>query len=103
MSVKAVREYCGKELLSRWIGECTNGEHEFKYQGVLVTPEILNKTQGQTWDSILEENPWLKEQKLVAKPDQLIKRRGKAGLIAINKSFEEARAWIMDRMCRGSG
>jgi ATP citrate (pro-S)-lyase len=35
--------------------------------------------------------------KLVAKPDQLIKRRGKAGLLALNKGWEEAKAWIAER------
>ena len=32
--------------------------------------------------------------KFVAKPDQLIKRRGKSGLLALNKTWSEARAWI---------
>jgi len=43
--------------------------------------------------------PWLLQSgaKLVAKPDQLIKRRGKSGLLALNKSWPEARAWIAER------
>ena len=43
--------------------------------------------------------PWLhaKDAKFVAKPDQLIKRRGKSGLLALNKSWPEARAWIEAR------
>ncbi|KAI1994957.1 beta subunit of ATP citrate lyase [Ophidiomyces ophidiicola] len=43
--------------------------------------------------------PWLlvKGAKFVAKPDQLIKRRGKSGLLALNKTWEEARQWIADR------
>jgi hypothetical protein len=43
--------------------------------------------------------PWLLEKgaKFVAKPDQLIKRRGKAGLLALNKEWPEARAWIEER------
>lgn len=42
---------------------------------------------------------WLSEPgaKYVAKPDQLIKRRGKAGLLALNKTWPEARAWIAER------
>ena len=36
--------------------------------------------------------------KLVVKPDQLIKRRGKAGLLAINKSWPEVVSWIKERM-----
>lgn len=35
--------------------------------------------------------------KFVAKPDQLIKRRGKAGLLALNKTWAEARAWIEEK------
>lgn len=32
------------------------------------------------------------------KPDQLIKRRGKLGLIAVNKNFQEVKQWINERM-----
>jgi ATP citrate (pro-S)-lyase len=99
MSVKAIREYGGKKLMSRWISDYTKGEHSYDYKGVLVTPDILDKGK-LTWDTILSENPWLQDAKVVAKPDQLIKRRGKAGLLAINKTFEEAKTWIMDRMCK---
>jgi ATP citrate (pro-S)-lyase len=35
---------------------------------------------------------------LVAKPDQLIKRRGKLGLIAVNKTFAEVKEWVSARM-----
>jgi ATP citrate (pro-S)-lyase len=43
--------------------------------------------------------PWLlaPDAKFVAKPDQLIKRRGKSGLLALNKSWADARAWIAER------
>ena len=43
--------------------------------------------------------PWLlaRGSKFVAKPDQGIKRRGKSGLLALNKTWEEARAWIEAR------
>lgn len=43
--------------------------------------------------------PWLlaKDAKFVAKPDQLIKRRGKSGLLALNKTWAEARDWIAAR------
>lgn len=37
-------------------------------------------------------------QKLVAKPDQLIKRRGKLGLITVNTDFTGAKQWISQRM-----
>lgn len=43
--------------------------------------------------------PWLLTPgaKFVAKPDQLIKRRGKSGLLALNKTWAEAREWIEAR------
>ncbi|KAI3540262.1 hypothetical protein CSPX01_08451 [Colletotrichum filicis] len=43
--------------------------------------------------------PWVLQPgvKFVAKPDQLIKRRGKSGLLALNKTWPEARAWIAER------
>lgn len=43
--------------------------------------------------------PWLLhgDAKFVAKPDQLIKRRGKSGLLALNKSWSDAKAWIAER------
>ncbi|KAI8671037.1 ATP citrate synthase [Fusarium keratoplasticum] len=43
--------------------------------------------------------PWLlqSDAKFVAKPDQLIKRRGKSGLLALNKTWAEAKAWVAER------
>lgn len=32
------------------------------------------------------------------KPDQLIKRRGKLGLIAVNKKFAQVKQWVDERM-----
>ena len=37
-------------------------------------------------------------QRLVVKPDQLIKRRGKLGLIKVNVDLDGARAWLADKM-----
>lgn len=37
-------------------------------------------------------------QKLVVKPDQLIKRRGKLGLIKVNADFAEVKAWVAERL-----
>lgn len=39
-------------------------------------------------------------QALVVKPDQLIKRRGKLGLIAVNKNFQDVKQWINERMAK---
>ena len=49
-------------------------------------------------EKIASEHPWIVKSKLVVKVDQLIKRRGKNGLIKVNASFEEATKWISDMM-----
>ena len=41
--------------------------------------------------------PWLLSEKLVVKPDQLIKRRGKLGLIGINLDWAAVKKWIGER------
>ncbi|KAI9774313.1 MAG: glutathione synthetase ATP-binding domain-like protein [Geoglossum simile] len=50
-------------------------------------------------DQAESKYPWLLAPgaKFVAKPDQLIKRRGKSGLLALNKTWAEARNWIEER------
>lgn len=101
MSVKSIRECEGKALLKRWLPEVSNKTFGLECAGCLVTPEVLEPAKGGvTWDSLLEKNPWLSTKKLVAKPDQMIGGRGKAGLLAVNKTFEEVKAWIMERMCK---
>lgn len=48
-------------------------------------------------DKVESSHIWLKDTKLVAKPDQLIKRRGKAGLLKLNADWVDARQWIEER------
>lgn len=94
MSAKAIREFNGKKLLARWISEFSAGAHNVEDRVVQVKTEA---GQPIKFDVIAEENPWLRSSKLVVKPDQLIKRRGKAGLLAINKTWEEVQQWITER------
>eukprot|EP00439_Symbiodinium_sp_Y106_P023439 s1249_g2.t2 len=100
MSVKSIREQDGKALLKRWLPEYSNNAFGLDNAGCLVSPGVLDSSKGEDWNTILEKNPWLKTEKLVAKPDQMIGGRGKAGLIAVNKTFDEIKAWIMERMCK---
>ena len=44
------------------------------------------------------DKPWLLTDKLVVKPDQLIKRRGKLGLIKVNVDYPTVKAWVLERM-----
>ena len=100
MSAKAIREYYGKQLMARWLPDYSNGRHTIEAKQVLITPDILEPTKGVSFETIAQANPWLLTDKLVVKPDQLIKRRGKAGLLAVNKTWTEVQAWILERMQR---
>ncbi|KAF8931079.1 citrate synthase [Dissophora ornata] len=117
MSAKAVREYDGKLLLAHWLhrvsipatesattGSATSGSKFIQPTTRLAHISIdtsLLKDKAQfdqhvrsTLDQLEVSHPWLLTHKLVAKPDQLIKRRGKSGLLLLNAEWAEARAWI---------
>jgi ATP citrate (pro-S)-lyase len=102
MSAKAVREHKGKKLLARHVKELSDGKHVIDDRSVLVTSET-------DLDKLPETEPWLVENEdnennnnnqmlLVVKPDQLIKRRGKAGLVGIKLTYDQVKDWIRQRM-----
>jgi len=93
MAQKGIREFDAKRLLAKAVNErqLTGGELRFEDRLVLVTPET--DLAGLT-----AQHPWLKEIKLVCKPDQLFGKRGKNNLLFVNKSFDEVAAWIGERM-----
>jgi len=98
MSAKAIRECYGKQLLAKQMPIFSEGKYTIESRQVLIGPEVV--TDPTKFEQIAQDHPWLLSEKLVVKPDQLIKRRGKAGLIAVNKTWEEVQAWIMERMLR---
>lgn len=98
MAAKPVREYFGKQLLAKYLGEASGGEFEFEGRGMLVKSGASDPASPSSWAALLAAHPWARDARLVAKPDQLIKRRGKAGLLAIDKTFDECRAWVDARM-----
>ena len=98
MSAKAIREYHGKKLASRWLSSYSDRKYDLEDRALLITPESIRPEDPKSFDSLAEANPWVLDSKLVVKPDQLIKRRGKAGLLAINKTWGEVVEWIKARM-----
>lgn len=90
MARRAIREYDAKRLLAKYLPNYLEG---FSYPGevALVTPET-------NWDALVDENPWLAEEKLVVKPDELFSKRGKLGLLGLNLSLDEVKAWIDEHM-----
>lgn len=99
MSAKAIREYHGKKLVSKWLPQYSSSQvYNLEDRALLITPNAIRPEDPASLDAIAAANPWLLETKLVVKPDQLIKRRGKAGLLAINKTWPEVVQWIKERM-----
>ncbi|XP_030757355.1 ATP-citrate synthase isoform X2 [Sitophilus oryzae] len=87
MSAKAIREATGKNLINQRLGDTAAAQCRF----ASINPDTK-------FSEVVANNPWLKTDRLVVKPDQLIKRRGKLGLIAVNKTLDEVQKWIGDRM-----
>ncbi|XP_076240765.1 ATP-citrate synthase [Calliopsis andreniformis] len=88
MSAKAIREATGKDLINRKLASGTNA----------VKCRFVTITEQTNWADVVIENPWLQTEKLVVKPDQLIKRRGKLGLIKVNANLATVKQWIAERM-----
>ncbi|KAG0319516.1 citrate synthase [Dissophora globulifera] len=115
MSAKAVREYDGKLLLAHWllrtpipassvsstrskfVQPATRLAHVGIDAAFLSTDKTVFSQQVQAQlDNLEQTHPWLLTMKLVAKPDQLIKRRGKSGLLLLNADWPQVRAWITE-------
>jgi len=91
MAQKGIREYDAKRMMANALPEFSGGKIKFKPKQVLIGPNT-NLTQLE------KNNPWLKKEKLVAKPDQLFGKRGKNNLLYVNKDWNEVKKWIKERI-----
>ena len=91
MAQRGIREYNGKKMLAKYWSEYFG--KAFSYPGKIVLVDPKTKL-----DDLPKKHKWLKEEKLVVKPDQLFGKRGKHGLIKANATFAEAKKWIKERM-----
>ncbi|KAG5635162.1 hypothetical protein H0H81_012188 [Sphagnurus paluster] len=102
MSSKAIREYDAKLLLAYWLERAppVAPHATIKTKFSFPAPKVAQVSWDPETNSITPDTQlpsWVFTTKLVAKPDQLIKRRGKAGLLALNKTWDEAKPWIAQR------
>ena len=100
----AIREYDAKLLLAYWLERAPIAHPNFAHPQasplVFSSPKVAQIQWDPESGAITPDNhlpAWVQTTKLVAKPDQLIKRRGKAGLLALNKDWRDAKQWILDR------
>ena len=87
MSAKAIREVDGKRLLNQHL----KSSH-------FVRARVISIDENTRWSDVTAQHPWTKQEALVVKPDQLIKRRGKLGLVGVNLNLEAAEKWVGQRM-----
>ena len=88
MAQRGIREYDAKKMLAKYLPD----------YGFNLPIKVAMVTPDEPIKKIAEENEWIKESRLVVKPDMLFGKRGKYGLILLNASYEEAEKWIGDRM-----
>ena len=93
MAQKAIREADGKRMIARLLKDYTNGKYTIDDTFVTVGPDTDLKNLPATYK-------WLTKEKLVVKPDQLIKRRGKSKLLLLNADWNDAEKWIKERMSK---
>uniref|UniRef100_A0A8C4HX90 ATP-citrate synthase n=1 Tax=Dicentrarchus labrax TaxID=13489 RepID=A0A8C4HX90_DICLA len=91
MSAKAISEQTGKEFLYKYI--CTSAAVQNRFRYVNVTAET-------DFERLARDHPWLLVERLVVKPDQLIKRRGKLGLVGVNLDLNGVREWLKSRLMK---
>lgn len=93
MAERAIREFDGKLILNRLLpfGQSSSS------QGVLITSHN-GEASGIDFVNYSTQHPWLLTTSLVVKPDQLIKRRGKGGLLGLNLTWKDVQHWICERM-----
>ncbi|MEQ2177511.1 hypothetical protein GOODEAATRI_004300 [Goodea atripinnis] len=91
MSAKAISEQTGKEYLYKYICTSTPVQNRFCYANVTAETDFQRLTQ---------DHPWLLTERLVVKPDQLIKRRGKLGLVGVNLDLNGVKEWLKPRLMK---
>ncbi|HEU18570.1 MAG TPA: ATPase [Deltaproteobacteria bacterium] len=91
MAQKAIREADGKAMMARLLMDYTDGKHKIQNRFISVGPQTDLK-------KLPNKYKWLQKEKLVVKPDQLIKRRGKSKLLLLNTDWKEAEKWINEQM-----
>jgi ATP citrate (pro-S)-lyase len=91
MAQKRLREVDAKRLLQQHL-------QRFCSTDIPLTDKFASVSPSTDLQQIAHDYPWLKTERLVVKPDQLLKRRGKAGLLLLNAVWDDAVQWIKERM-----
>lgn len=91
MAQRAIREADGKVMMARLLKDYTGGKYAIQDRFISIGPDTDLK-------KLPDKYKWLKKEKLVVKPDQLIKRRGKSNLLLLNADWKDVEKWIKAHM-----
>ena len=91
MAHKPIREADGKRMIARLLKDYTAKQCGVKDMFISVGPDVDLETLAAKY-------PWVNNTKLVVKPDQRFKRRGKNKLVLLNATWPEAKKWIKERI-----
>ena len=83
MAQKSIYEIDAKKILAK---ELPKYYPNFNYHNKLLIVD-----SNTDFDKVTSENPWLKTDKMVVKPDQLFGKRGKANLILLDANYEQVK------------
>lgn len=90
MAQRPIREFTAKQLLAVHWTKYINDMPAYGGPIAQVGPET-------DLASLAEVHPWLRENRLVAKPDVGAGRRGKHGLLLLNATWEQTKEWLEQR------
>ncbi|MCF2140646.1 MAG: ATPase [Candidatus Lokiarchaeota archaeon] len=90
MAQKPIYEYDGKKLIASQLPKYFP-EFKFHNKLAILTPET-------DIDALAEKQPWLKTDRLVAKPDQLFGKRGKANLLLLDGNFDQLKQFAAEKL-----
>ncbi len=90
MAHKAIREADGKRMLAHHLKDYSDGK-------ISVSDKVVSVGADTDMAKLPQQFKWLNTEKLVVKPDQLIKRRGKNGLVLVGATYTQAKAWIKEK------
>ncbi|MFX1311714.1 MAG: ATP citrate lyase citrate-binding domain-containing protein, partial [Promethearchaeota archaeon] len=90
MAQKNIFEYDAKKLLQHLL---TKFYPNFNYHRKLAVI-----TDDMNLEDLAMKNPWIKTDRLVAKPDQLFGKRGKANLILLDANYDKLKIFCEEKL-----
>ena len=92
MAQKNIYEYDAKMLIA---SQLPKSYPDFNYHNKLAIIE-----SDTDLDKLIEDNPWMKTDKVVVKPDQLFGKRGKANLILLDADLNGMKTFCIDNLAK---